>query len=265
MQLDTVDLSTKGILSALKTLQGKKTTQRAAINYINDWSGDMNKESIAATIFYVWMEHLRKNMFADEFKGFWNRSQEEEQLDRLIADSDNYKIYQALTEKSLDWCDDKRSEIVESCEDVMIQSLDGAIKQLVKLRGANMENWSWGEVHSSVFSHMPFSQSKTLSGLFELRVDSGGGPNSINVANADFVPSEGYEQSFGAGFRQIMQVGSERKLHYYINSTGQSGQVLSKHYSDMLELYSSSKFLELSELSLKQSVLVLHPQKNGTN
>ncbi len=66
-------------------------------------------------------------------------------------------------------------------------------------------------------------------------IGNGGSENSINVAASDYVGAGGYLQDFGPGFRQVMQLGKDRLEHYYMNSTGQSGDVMSRHYDDMVQ------------------------------
>jgi penicillin amidase len=74
-----------------------------------------------------------------------------------------------------------------------------------------------------------------LASVFERKVPSGGSPDTINVANAIYERAEGYDQTFSASFRQIIQVNGPATHHMYMNSTGQSGNVLSAHYDDMVK------------------------------
>ena len=85
--------------------------------------------------------------------------------------------------------------------------------------------------------------------MFEHRVSSGGSPDTINVRMSLLVSSIGYEQTFGPGFRQIIQIrdASARHIYIYMNSTGQSGNVLGKHYDDMVKPFRDARYYVLGE------------------
>lgn len=264
MQADTVDLSSLKLLALAKTLKGETQLQRQALHYLADWQGDMSKNSQAATVFYGWTEHLGDQLFGDELKGFWNRGQQASILRNVSKGRSNEQILLALTDSSYDWCDDKATVEVESCEHTMIAALDEAVKKLEKLQGDDIADWHWGEVHRVVLDHQPFSQVGVLKGLFGRTISSGGSPSSINVANAYFEPSKGYQQNSGASFRQIIQLAGDDKAHFYMNSTGQSGHVLSPHYDDMFEPFNAVAFFDLNaDLNAspdQTKVLTLKPQ-----
>jgi penicillin amidase len=112
-----------------------------------------------------------------------------------------------------------------------------------------MEQWRWGDIHETVYAHVPFSSIDAIASIFERRIPSGGSTNTIDVADATYKPSEKYEQTFGAGFRQIVQWGrdgQEPAAHWYMNSTGQSGNVFSKHYDDMIKKFRDGEYFEMS-------------------
>jgi len=98
-----------------------------------------------------------------------------------------------------------------------------------------MDSWRWGDIHHTFYAHMPFSNVKWLASIFERKVPNGGSPDTINIANAIYKRAEGYDQTLSAGFRQIIQVNGPSTRHLYLNSTGQSGNVLSSHYDDMVK------------------------------
>jgi len=110
-----------------------------------------------------------------------------------------------------------------------------------------MDSWRWGDVHETVYQHIPFSSLKFPARIFERRISTGGSPDTINVGNAVYSESVGYEQNFSAGFRQIMQFNNSSVSHLYMNSTGQSGNVLAGHYDDMIEPFRDGKYFVLDQ------------------
>ena len=71
------------------------------------------------------------------------------------------------------------------------------------------------------------------------------------VSSSVFRPSEGYLGTLGAGFRQIMQVGPDKSSHLYMNSTGQSANVFSRHYADMVKPFENAEYYSLNQKSTK--------------
>ena len=147
-----------------------------------------------------------------------------------------------------------------SCDALLSVSLNKAITELKKLRGSNMDSWHWGEVHETVYEHTPFSSLKFPARIFERRISSGGSPDTINVANAVYNESEGYEQNFSAGFRQIIQMNNSSVSHWYMNSTGQSGNVLASHYDDMIKPFRDVQYFVLDHSKTNNKIdLTLNP------
>ena len=65
------------------------------------------------------------------------------------------------------------------------------------------------------------------------------------MSSFTFQTSEGYLGTLGAGFRQIMQLGPNAGAHVYMNSTGQSANVFSGHYADMVTPFEEGRYYAL--------------------
>jgi penicillin amidase len=231
MQGDTVDLGVRGLLDYLKRVSPNGEEQRKALGYLQNWDGNMSRESQAAAIFFVWARHLREELFSTALKDSWNRQRQSAQMERVVSATSYDQILHALTEQPSAWC----GAAGGSCAPLLGRSLDATIDELKKLRGSDADSWRWGDIHHALYEHMPFSRMTWLDSVFERKVPSGGSPDTINVANAVYERGVGYDQTFSAGFRQIIQVNGPATRHMYMNSTGQSGNVLSAHYDDMVK------------------------------
>lgn len=241
MQGDTVDLSVRGLLDHLKRFPPQGEEQRAALGYLQNWDGNMSRDSQGAAIFFVWARHLRGELFWTTLKDSWNKQRQSAEMERVVAATSYDQILHALTEQPSAWCGGAGA----SCAPLLGRSLDAAIVELKKLRGSGMDSWRWGDIHHTLFAHMPFSQVNWLASVFERKVPSGGSPDTINVANAVYQRAEGYDQTFSAGFRQIIQVAGPSTRHLYMNSTGQSGNALSAHYDDMVKPFRDVQYRAL--------------------
>ena len=262
IQGDTVSYGAVGLLTLLKSAPMESRQQKLAQQYIAKWSGDMEASSQGASIFYNWARQLRIVLFKDELSVPFGRTRQRGRLKRSYMSTSYNQIEAALTPGGAEWCDDISTKIQESCQWVMQHALDLAIKDLTKLAGSDMDNWTWGDLLTTVYSHIPFSQVNLLKPFFERRISSRGGPNTVNVSSPIFVESEGFEQSFGAGFRQIIGFGVQHVDHLYMNSTGQSGNVFSRHYDDMVEPFRDVRYVDLNkgiietELVLKENTTI---------
>jgi penicillin amidase len=241
MQGDTLDLSVRGLLDYLKRVPPNGEEQRKALGYLQNWDGDMSRDSQAAAIFFVWARHLREELFAAALKDSWNKPRQSAQMERVVSATSYDRILHALTEQPSAWC----GAPGDSCVPLLGRSLDAAIGELKKLRGSDTDSWRWGDIHYTLYEHMPFSRMAWLASVFGRKVPSGGSPDTINVANAVYERAEGYDQTFSAGFRQIIQVGGPSTRHVYMNSTGQSGNVLSAHYDDMVKPFRDVQYRAL--------------------
>ncbi len=263
MQADTVSLPAVGLLPYLTALRPADDLQAAALKELASWKGDMAEDSPAASIFHAWTRHLRQALFADEMAHHWNKFQESTYLDSVVDHTSLDQIRQALTDPSPDWCDDATTPERESCEEILRRSLSAALSELQKLKGSDVGDWKWGSVQSTEYSHPPFDTIKPLRSFFGRQAASGGSPDTVNVAASYFRESDGYIKTFGAGFRQVMEMGQSRTEHTFMNSTGQSGHFLSPHYDDMVQPFRRAEFYSIDPVQTpaEASVLRLQPQK----
>jgi len=246
IQGDTLDLNAAAVMARLR--QRLPTGEHAdqAARYLSKWSGDMRADSPAAGIFHAWMRHLRQELYAESLKGTWNNPQRTQHLRRLAGTVRLEQIEQTLSGEPAHWCTSPAPAAGTDCDHVLASSLAAALTELHKLQGNwDMGEWHWGEIHHTVYAHAPMSQMKPLDRLFERRIGNGGSNDTINVASADFADAAGYLQDFGAGFRQVIALGPGGIQHYYMNSTGQSGNVMSPHYDDMIEPFRDVRYYRM--------------------
>ena len=116
-----------------------------------------------------------------------------------------------------------------------------------------MKSWTWGRFQSSVYVHTPFSRIKPFDKLFERRIATGGSENTVSVAASEFEEKRGYQQFLGAGFRQVVALDQSHVTDTYMNSTGQSGNLLSRHYDDMIAPFSGFQYFQLNQASQQGS------------
>jgi penicillin amidase len=247
MQLDNKDISALPLLNVMKKLSVTDPYSAKVIELIKAWDGEADKSSNAAPIYYAWLYHLRLALFSDDLRSYWNNQNEQRYLDPMPGLVSPESIAQLLSSDS-SWCDDSTTVHVERCAEILERTFQTALKEMTSLYGDEPADWTWQEAHTAVYKHIPFSDMKVLDSIFERRKGSGGASNTINAATSAYSDIDGFESFFGAGFRQVIQMSPSPQLHYLINSTGQSGQVGSQHYDNMLELFYSREYINLNDV-----------------
>jgi penicillin G amidase len=247
IQADTVDMEAESLIAELVAgFSPKNEEQIAALQSLRDWRGDMAGDSQPAAIFNVWMRHLRKRLFERQLRWYWNEPEQAEFFEALQESVSLETIRATLADANSPWCAREAGPNRETCAEVLQSSLQAALVEIRKLTGNQaMSSWRWEELQTAVYVHRPFSEVKLLRALFERKTGNGGSLNAVNVAAGPFVEKEGFSQQFGSSFRQIISMGENRVGHEYMNSTGQSGNVISRHYADMVEQFLNVRYFRL--------------------
>lgn len=255
IQADTVNLSARNLLRVLQNYQPDNEKQHQIMSQLKDFDGDMTVDSQQATLLLVWSKFIRERLLYDELKGRYGEHEKTGFMRRVADLMTMDKLVALLEQSSVNWCDDVSTDKTENCNTILSLALDDAIQQLTRLEGDDIEDWRWGEVNSTYYRHMPFSNFKLLDLVFERTVANGGSADSINVAESSFNQSKGYLQHFGAGFRQVIAFDDDKTEYLLMNSTGQSGNVVSQHYDDMVEPFQQVKFYQFDDAKTSETLL----------
>ena len=127
------------------------------------------------------------------------------------------------------------------------------------LTGRNVDKWKWGELHETIYAHNPFSEVAALRMLFQREIANGGGSYTVNVGPYKF--SDPYKQIYVPSYRQIVDL-SDWSNSLFMHTTGQSGNVFSKHYDDLIERHQAVEYLPMSfgRANISGDVLILKPE-----
>jgi penicillin amidase len=272
IQADVKDLSVNSLQTEMLHLESSNhyidseiKQLKQALSYVKNWNGVADKESVGATIYYIWLKTIRKEMFQDELAGHWN-ARDENNLLRSFKNKPSSDAIAQLIKTKDGICDNVKTRYTETCDDILFTSLRDSVGQLDQLFGKDISDWQWGSAQTTVYAHQPFSQQKILRSIFERRVPSGGSPHTVDVAGSQFDEFKGYQKNFGAGFRFIIELQNSTANFHYLNSTGQSGHLISPLYDDTIEKFAEVKhrrFLQQTELE-NLSELHLNPIKQAS-
>lgn len=227
LQHDETSLVARELVQMLKGLKVEDATTREALEMLLSWDCVLSNDSVAATIFEVWLDKLKPNVFKPVVPAeAWSLVGGRISITQLINAMKNpdAKIFGANAKAKIDAA--------------MMKSLEEALSDLRKRLGDHMAYWQWGDLHKAEFKHQLANNSTRQ--FFDLQaVSRGGDANTVNATGGG-----GFRQSAGASYRQILDL-SDWDNSVAINVPGQSGQPGSPHYGDLLALWAEGKYFPL--------------------
>jgi len=205
-------------------------------NALVRWDGHMDKDRPEPIIMLAWFRHLHEAIYKDDF------GEEYELFDRGRIT----RILRVLKQGTArDWCDKQGTEAMESCSQILTEAFDAAVSELKTMQGEEWRQWQYGKAHLGFSEHRPFGKVDPLNHLFNITVESSGGPYTLNRGQMYFGEEDPYLNRHAASYRAIYDF-SDLNKSIFIQSSGQSGNPMSQHYRDFAKLWSQSKFVSMT-------------------
>jgi len=236
VQTDTIDtyaLELKRYLTAAGPFAG---ADALAAQLVEQWNGAMQASRPEPLIFATWEKVLARRIYGDElgiqFASFVNHRPEFTL--RALSSEDGEQR----------WCDDRATPEIEDCPSRVRLALHDAVTELSQAYGSDPARWRWGDAHKAVHRAQPFGSFPVIGKYFNREVEMDGG--AFTLLRADFAMrgAQPYAAIHGAGFRGIYDLAApDRSL--YVISTGQSGNLFSPHYDDLLALWAHGGYITI--------------------
>jgi penicillin amidase len=237
MQMDVVSPAVRELLPRLLATQPRSGRARDALQRLAAWDGTMAAERAEPLIVIAWWRELSRALYADELGAGFNAAW------GMRAPF----VSAALAGRSgaERWCDDVRTERLETCADILAESLERALDDLAQRYGADPDRWRWGDAHFAWSAHRPFSRVRWLAPFFEIRVPAPGDAYTLNVGQTDFNdPAQPYASRHAASLRAIYDL-ADPEASVFVHSGGQSGNPLSRHYRDLSRLWARGEYVPM--------------------
>ena len=236
IQADRTSTQVRQLLPFLTSLTGEDERQQQAIDLLKGWDGNVALDSAAATVYEAWMLALERAMFEDDLRVRLYAEMSTRAnplfLENVLADEAQATV----------WCDNVLTAPDDACSATALTALDTALDDLSARLGDKMADWRWEKLHITQYPHNPFSQVSYLKGLFHRTIANGGDRYTVNVAPVNF--TEPYFQTHGPGYRHIVDLADLGNSRFII-TTGQSGNVLSSHYDDLIRPHRDVEYLPM--------------------
>jgi penicillin amidase len=200
------------------------------------WNGAMLADRPEPLIFAAWARALARRIYGDElgprFPNFWGYRTE---FTLRVLDG---------VDGEQRWCDDRATTEIEDCPSRIRLALHDAVAELSQAYGSDPSRWRWGDAHKALHRAQPFGSFPVIGNFFNREVEMDGGPFTLLRADHAMASPRPYAAIHGAGYRGIYDLADpERSL--YIISTGQSGNLFSTHYDDLLPLWAGTKYITI--------------------
>ena len=188
---------------------------QSVVDALDGWDYVMDTDDAMPTFWYYLIDSIRDLTF-DEVDGIQFFTPEDPVLEDLIVNEKQYYF-------------DKRDTpgIVESRDDILVESLELAYESIVDDMGSYTNDWLWGNHHIALLEHPGGFDTIESDGLR-------GGDYTINALTTDWPDS--FTCYHGPESRRVVDLGNIEDS-YYVYPGGQSGDSSSPHWDDLFELW----------------------------
>ncbi len=271
--MDALSPAARDLAPLLTGIAAPDERAAQALALLRDWDFVMAADRPEPLLFTAWLNELNRALYTDEINrplpaGAINRALPAGEPGLLAEDFWDLHpatVRHMLTEAQ-DWCDDVTTwEVTETCDEILRLSLQRSLDLLSAAHGGDISAWRWGDVHTAALSHRIFGRVPVLRGLVDLSVPTDGGNYTVNRGGIRAgAARQPFLHVFGAGFRGVYDLADLDRSRFII-ATGQAGNPLSPHFSDLVEAWRTGGAITLSgsadELAASGSgTLMLQPQ-----
>jgi penicillin G amidase len=239
---------TKYILSAFNDVKVTDKNLTLALELFRDWNYDMNEFSQVPTIYCVFFKYLLKNTYYDEMgDDLYNQFV-------FVANIPYRSIERLLKDKTNSWFDNIKTPQVEDRDFIIRKSLDDALSELEKTFGKDITQWQWGKLHTVTHKHAFSGQFPLIDKYIDIGPFpiGGDGTTIFNTEYPFYDANKNYstfnhtpfEDVLGPSMRYIFDF-SKPDEFYLILTTGESGNIMSKHYRDMTKMWLFGKYMKI--------------------
>ncbi len=207
-----------------------------ALKMLGEWNGKFDAFGPEALIYSTWISELNELVFRDELGSVLD---EMGQTDPFRLE----RVYRNVGGASK-WCDVKPTPEKESCAYIADIALEKTLERLSAVYGDDLNTWRWGKAHKALHENETLGGIPLL-GLFAniTQEVSGGSQTLLRTASKSDNPFD-FTAVHGASLRMVVNFADLQHAKFII-STGQSGNILSKHYDDLSVLWAAGEYIDI--------------------
>jgi penicillin amidase len=249
LQLDVVSLPARHLQALLRQARepgGDKA--KPAADLLLNWDCALRADSPSAALYELWTLQLRSAVSRRALP------------ESARGEMPTWSLYQVVLELSQPRAALFGPSTIATRDAVLHDTLQAAYDELVAKQGSDPRRWSWGALHKAYFRHALDGTAGAVSLLDRGPVER---PGDGDVVQATEYDDKSLDQTSGASYREIFDL-ADWDDSVAIDVPGQSGQPGSKHYDDLLPLWSSGQYFPLTYSkaavdAVTADVLILQP------
>ncbi len=239
---------TRYILNAFNNVTVTDKNLKLTLELFRNWNYEMDQYSQVPAIYAVFFNHLLQNIYKVKMgHDLYNEF--------LFTTNVPYRSVMQLMEKPESWWfDDQTTGRIENRDEVIRKSLSEALTDLEQRFGKELKEWQWGKLHHAVFKHAFSGFSSIIDNVINIGPFEIGG-DGTTIFNTEYPFYESiekfprfshseFENDLGPSMRYIYDF-SRPDEFYMILTTGESGNIMSDHYSDMSEMWLRGKYIRI--------------------
>ncbi len=203
--------------------------ETAAIERLKSWDRRLDPDTVAGTIYQVFLLRLAKE-FARAAIG--DRDLAERWLDRSDSGFTTHVTSPWRWHAHLLalWEQGDEELIGRPWDELVADSLRGALDDLEQHSGPHPEGWRWGHVHALRFPHALGGANPAFDWIFNRSLHPGGAQETI--AQIAYDPTDPYHAIWAPSWRMVADPAAPERSMWQ-SFTGQSGHAWSRHYDDL--------------------------------
>ncbi len=245
---DTASTMARRLVPLMTRIVPATDPAREAIERLQQWDFRMDADKVEPLLFTAWLRGFARSVLfgrlGEEAASYWD-------LRPAV-------IEEVLTKRP-DWCAGS-AKPGGNCDTKLAEALDAALAELRQKYGPEMTEWQWGRAHVAEFQNRVFDRIPVLRDWLRVSIPTPGGYDTINRGPSTIRDdAHPYAQRFGAGLRIITDLAAPAGSRMIV-VPGQSGNPLSRHFSDLLSRWRSFGWLVPSQ-SRPVSTLSLVPAR----
>jgi penicillin amidase len=201
------------------------------VELLISWNGSLSADSRAGALYGIWLRELLDALYRPRVPAGL--------VEGLVTRGGVPVLLAALERPDRAWFGDHP----EQGRDALLRrTLRAAVGKARETLGEDLNQWTWGKLHTLTFRHALAALGPTYAAAFNLGpVPRPGDAHTLNAATHDAK----FAQTSGASYRHVLDLADwDRGLA--TSTPGQSGQPGSPHYADLLPLWQRGEYFPLA-------------------
>jgi len=248
IQHDIASIMARRLLPLMLKAKPSSPDASKAMKLLGAWNGRMERGRPEPLLFTAWLREFNRQILGEKlgtaFDDYWG----------LHPD-----VIENILTVHPDWCDNRETPKIETCLQQLGAALDRAVDDLQHRYGGDVNHWTWGEAHPAAFAHPLWSHLPLIASYLGLSIPDDGGYDTIdNATSAVRDEAQPFTAIHGPTMRMIVDLAAPDQARFMI-TPGQSGNLLSRHYGDLLEPWRDVRYLTFSD-DASGGILTLVPR-----